>query len=203
MERLNGVVLKGKSVTPEQANKLILKRAKWILDKLELVRSIKDEDIVTGSRIPYLGRRYYTEIFFNEDLKKTTIEFTHSKFKITVNSKENIQPLIRESLGKFYKKKAIEKITLRLKKWSADTGLKYNELKFRQMGKRWGSCTETNNIHINIEAIKLPYTLIDYLLVHELVHTVEKNHSKRFWAELAKHMQKWKELDEELYGVRV
>ena len=56
VEKANGVVLRGKAVTSEMADKLILKKARWILEKLQLVRSIGEEDIVTGSRLPYIGR---------------------------------------------------------------------------------------------------------------------------------------------------
>jgi predicted metal-dependent hydrolase len=52
---------------------------------------------------------------------------------------------------------------------------------------------------MRVISIKLPYTLIDYLLVH----TKEKNRSKAFWAELAKHMPQWRALDEQVYGLRV
>jgi len=58
-----------------------------------------------------------------------------------------------------------------------------------QLEKRRGSCTPTDNIIINLEAIKLPFSLIDYLIVHELVHTKIKDHSKDFWAELSKHIR--------------
>ncbi|WP_394701138.1 M48 family metallopeptidase [uncultured Draconibacterium sp.] len=68
---------------------------------------------------------------------------------------------------------------------------------------RLGSCTPTNNILINIDAIKLPFSLIDYLIVHEFVHTQIKNHSKEFWAELSKHISNWKELDEKTYGMKL
>lgn len=203
VERSNGVVLKGKPVTVQEADKLILKKARWILKKLDLVQSIKEGDIVTGSRIPYLGRRYYIEIFLNESLPKTRLEFNHSKFKIIVNRKDNQQPLIHQALEEYFKEKAEEKITPRLRKWSKKTGFNFNDLMFRHMDKRWGSCTEKNNIVINIEAVKLPYSLIDYLLVHELVHTKIKNHSKAFWAELSKHMSNWQELDKQMYGMKV
>ena len=72
-----------------------------------------------------------------------------------------------------------------------------------QLEKRWGSCTPSNNIIINIDAIKLPFSLIDYLIVHELTHTKIKSHSKEFWAELSKHIPNWKELDEKMYGMRL
>jgi len=76
-------------------------------------------------------------------------------------------------------------------------------LKIRKLEKRWGSCTVSNNIIINLESIKLPFSLIDYLIVHELVHTKVKNHSKEFWSELSKHIPNWKELDDKMYGMKL
>ena len=198
-----GVILKGKPISDEHAEKLILKKAKWIIDKLELVMSIGDEDIVTGSRIQYLGRKYYVEVIINAALSEIKIDFTESKFIVRLPKALNNQEALKESFKNFFKQKAIEKITPRVKKWSKKTELQFNELKFMQLEKRWGSCTKTNNIIINLDAIKLPYSLIDYLIVHELVHTKIKNHSKEFWAELSKHLSNWKELDEKMYGMKM
>ncbi|MES2649614.1 MAG: SprT family zinc-dependent metalloprotease [Bacteroidota bacterium] len=196
----SGVVLKGKPVTPEKADQLVLKRAKWIIDKLELVRSVPETDIVTGSRIPYIGKQYYAEVIFNDAVDIVKLNFTHSKFIFTVNSSTNNQESVRQVLEQFYREKAKEKITPRLKKLATSTGLSYTGLKFRKLSKRWGSCTPSNTIIINTDAIKLPFTLIDYLLIHELTHTVEKSHSKLFWAEISKHLHNWKELDERMQG---
>ncbi|MFK7979605.1 MAG: M48 family metallopeptidase, partial [Saprospiraceae bacterium] len=69
--------------------------------------------------------------------------------------------------------------------------------------KRWGSCTPANNIILNVAAIKLPFSLIDYLIVHELAHTKIKNHSKEFWAEVARHIPKWKTLDAKMYEMKL
>ena len=198
-----GVVLKGKLVSEATAEKLILKKAKWIIDKLDLVSSIGDEDIVTGSRIQYLGRRYYVEIFETNDSDEVLIDFTESKFRVSLPKHLNSQASIQQAFHDFLKVKAEEKIAPRLRKWSKTTGLEFNQLKFMQLEKRWGSCTPSNNIIINVEAIKLPFSLIDYLIVHELVHTKVKSHSKEFWAELSKHIPNWKELDERMYGMKM
>lgn len=198
-----GVVLKGKPISEAHAQKLILKKAKWIIDKLGLVSSIGDEDIVTGSRIQYLGRRYYVEIFVNNEMDSVLIDFTESKFKVSLPKHLNNQASIHQAFHDFLKVKAEEKIAPRFRKWSKTTGLEFNELKFMQLEKRWGSCTPSNNIIINIEAIKLSFSLIDYLIVHELVHTKVKSHSKEFWAELSKHIPNWKELDERMYGMKL
>lgn len=190
-----GVVLKGREIAPETADKLILKKARWILNKLELVRSVGETEIVTGSRIPYLGRKYYAEVIFREGLPAARVEFNYSKFRIYVPVGAAAQPLIQAALDDFYTQKAIQKITPRIKKWARQTGLTYRNLRFQKMEKRWGSCTPLNTIVINTEAIKLPFSLIDYLILHELVHTQIKDHSKAFWAELSRYLPDWKEKD--------
>lgn len=203
VERGKGVILKGKAVSEAQSQALILKKARWIIDKLELVRSIGDDDIVTGSRIQYLGRKYYVQLFLQPALTDIRIDFTESKFKVYLPESLHDQAALRAAFDAFLRAKAIEKISPRVRKWSQSTGLPFNELKFRKLDKRWGSCTPSNNIIINIDAIKLPFSLIDYLIVHELVHTQIKNHSKAFWAELSKHIPNWKELDGRMYGMRL
>lgn len=203
VEKKNGVVLKGKPIPSEKADALVLKKARWILSKLELVRALDDEDIVTGSRIPYLGRKYYTEVYFNQQLDQPEVVFNESKFLIHVNSTIEVQPAIKAALDTWHRERAIEKITPRVKKLSRQTGLAFQQLKFQKMEKRWGSCTEANNIILNTEAVKLPFTLIDYIIIHELCHTRVKNHSKEFWAELSRHIPNWKELDEKVAGMKL
>lgn len=201
VEKNAGVVLKGKAVSALKADQLILKKAKWILDKLNLVSSIEEGDIVTGSRIPYLGKRFYTRLLFDAQVQKAAVSFNHSQFNITVNPSGDVQQDIKEALVSFYRVKAKEKIAPRIKKWSKLTGLVYKEARFMKLEKRWGSCTDSNNIILNINCIRLPYTLIDYVIVHELCHTKVKSHSKEFWAELSKHLPNWKELDERIGGM--
>ena len=101
VERGNGVVLKGEPVSIEKAQRLILKKAKWIIEKLNLVETIEDGDIVTGSRIQYLGRRYYTQLFQNDEFNQVLVEFNESKFKITV-PEVYTQEDIHKSLNQFF-----------------------------------------------------------------------------------------------------
>lgn len=173
------------------------------MDKLDLVQSIGDEDIVTGSRIQYLGRRYYLELIIDDRFQVIDIDFTESKFKVTLPTRLNNQVALKVTFENFIRQKAKERIEPIIKKWSKLTGLEYAKLKFMKLEKRWGSCTPANTIIINYNAIKLPFSLIEYLVVHELVHTKIKNHSKEFWAELSKHIPNWKELDEKMYGMKL
>lgn len=203
VERGAGVVLKGEPVSLIKSQQLISKKASWILDKLDLVELRGEDEVVTGSRIQYLGRKYYIELKIDDSLNEIGIDFTEFKFKITTPSTLNTQDNLSLSLQEFFHEKAIEKITPRVNKWVKKTGLSINNLRFHKLEKRWGSCTPNNSIKINIDAVKLPYSLIDYLIVHELVHTKIKNHSKEFWAELSKHLPNWKRLDEQMMGMKL
>jgi predicted metal-dependent hydrolase len=203
VEKGKGVELKGKAISEAQAQQLILKKAAWILDKLELVRALGQSDIVTGARVAYLGRMYYVEVCETDQIKSIEIQFNQSTFKVLTPKNLNKQENLIQAFEAFYKQKAIEKISSKVRKWSKKLNLPYNQLKFMQLEKRWGSCTPSNNIILNIDAIKLPFSLIDYLIVHELVHTKIKNHSKAFWVELSRHLHGWKALDERMSGMKM
>ena len=83
--------------------------------------------------------------------------------------------------------KAQVKLFDRLDCFSKKHNLPYNRAGFRCQKTRWGSCSGKNNISLNVNIAFLPEELQDYILLHELVHTKVKNHSKNFWAELDKY----------------
>lgn len=77
-------------------------------------------------------------------------------------------------------------------------GFKYNRVFVRNQKTRWGSCSDKNNINLNVNLARLPDQLVDYVILHELVHTRIKDHSHRFWDELAKFVEDAKDLDKKL-----
>ena len=74
----------------------------------------------------------------------------------------------------------------------------YANLSIRNQKTRWGSCSAKNNISLNAKLTKLPKELMDYVILHELVHTRVKNHSKDFWDTLDKYVQNSKKIDKKL-----
>ena len=86
-----------------------------------------------------------------------------------------------------------------LERFSEKYNLPYKRAAFRCQKTRWGSCSGKNNINLNVNIAFLPEELQDYILLHELVHTKVKNHSKQFWTELDKYTEgKAKELANQL-----
>jgi predicted metal-dependent hydrolase len=194
-----GVVFKSPVISNEEALKHVSKKAGWINKKLNQVAKKSVENISTGSRIMYLGKNYYTEIIQDRDVKEAKVLFTHSKFEIYINPDvEDKQEAILIALEEFYKAKAYEKIMQRINKHIKNTGFEPKEIKVRKLEKRWGSCTKDNTVIYNYEIAKLPFSLMDYVIIHELCHIKAKDHSKEFWNIVGKFVPNYKELEEKL-----
>ncbi len=99
--------------------------------------------------------------------------------------------------------KAKTLLTMRLKKLAQNNGFSYNRVFIRNQRTRWGSCSSKNNINLNMQLVRLPSELIDYVILHELVHTRKKDHSKAFWAKMDKFVCNGKKMASRLrsYGI--
>jgi len=89
-----------------------------------------------------------------------------------------------KSSTRINKTQARKKLIKRLSELAEWYGFTYNRVFIRNQRTRWGSCSSKNNISLNMKLVLLPEELMDYVILHELVHTREKNHSKDFWGEL-------------------
>ena len=93
------------------------------------------------------------------------------------------------------KAEAKKKIALRLNQLAKRHGFAYNTIVVRSLKSKWGSCSHENNISLNIKLIVLPEEMLDYVILHELVHTQIRNHGNGFWKELDRLVGKAKVLD--------
>ena len=104
----------------------------------------------------------------------------------------------RNKLKEVNMERARIKLKQRIDQLSKQYHFKYNKLFIKNQKTRWGSCSEKNNINLNAKLVNLPMELIDYVIIHELVHTKVKNHSKEFWRTLDTYINNSKKYDKEL-----
>lgn len=190
----DGVLVKANEQTPiNEIEQFIIKKSSWIVKNLQTYKSkALEAEIQTGSRLYYLGKNYYVDMIKDEECKKMEIQFVHSKFIIHTPLHYS-QPALHQAIDNFHKERAISKITPLVKKWSKVMGVAPEHISFRKANKRWGSCSPTNRISFNYHLMKLPTSLIEYVVVHELSHIRYKNHSKAFWGVVAKYMSDYGE----------
>jgi predicted metal-dependent hydrolase len=92
-----------------------------------------------------------------------------------------IQDFIKKTLIEVMRWEAKVYLPKRLRELADKHGFDYQNVSIKNNSTRWGSCSSTNNINLNLHLMRIPENLIDYVLLHELVHTVVKNHGEKFW----------------------
>jgi len=114
-----------------------------------------------------------------------------------------IQRAIRKGITEAWRIEAAKYLPKRVEELASAHGFSYNKVSFRNNKTRWGSCSRDNNISLHIQLMRLPQRLTDYIILHELVHTVHKNHGKQYWQLLDKVSGNAKQLDKEMNNYRL
>ncbi|MFA7083953.1 MAG: SprT family zinc-dependent metalloprotease [Arcobacteraceae bacterium] len=103
-----------------------------------------------------------------------------------------------QMIDAFYKKKAQEILPVIVEKYAQKMNLFPTALKFRKTKSRWGSCSFTNIINLSTNLMKLPFSCVDYIVIHELAHIKHKNHSKVFWDFVEEYCPNYKEEEKKI-----
>ena len=193
VERGQPVLLRGPRIELAEQEALIRRRARWIREKLAQVNlPPASEMVVTGSRLRYAGRTYFTEVRHVPGIGQPALRFTASRFIIDHPDGTTIpQAVLMPLLERFYRDRANDRLVARIRHWERRTGLHAAGIRIRHFQSRWASCDTHNVLQFHPRVMELPATVLDYVIVHELCHTAEKNHTKAFWSLVARHMPGW------------
>ena len=111
---------------------------------------------------------------------------------------ENNEQKVRTVLQAWLRKKALKSLVPRFARVSEKIQISYNKVSIRAQKSRWGSCSRTANISLNMALLFLPPELLNYVFIHELCHTRHMNHSSEYWALVESFEPDYKRLDREL-----
>lgn len=168
-------------VSKKNIENFIERNKNWIEEKTKNVID-KIKNFNEWEKFYFFWEEY--ELKISKDYKK--LYFDWKNFYINEEQKNNAKILFEN----FYKKEAKEYISKRLEEISKKYSLEYNNLKITSAITKWGSCTSKRNINFSYRLIMAPLKTIDYVIVHELAHLKQMNHSKLFRAEVEQMMKK-------------
>ncbi len=157
-----------------------------------------EREYVSGESHYLWGRRYRLEI--RPTTKANKVEIKANKLILTV--REDSSQLHREKvMNEWYRNELKERIPSLIAKWEAIIGVKTNSWGVKNMKTRWGTCNaKDKRIWINLQLAKKPVNCLEYVVVHELVHLLEKNHTAAFVEYMDKFLPNWRVVKDELNG---
>jgi len=178
VERDRSIIVKAPlGASPETVGKHVESKKLWIYEKLKSTQKYSPKpamkEFVSGETVLYLGKRYRLEI---ERSPEEKIRFA-GKFIIAAVSSERASEVFKN----WYKKQAAKKLPEKVARHAKNLGVQYNKVFISDLKYRWGSCTPKDNLNFNWRLIKAPMFVVDYVIVHELAHFLESNHTERFW----------------------
>lgn len=185
------LVIKSPNVSPQQIETLLLKKATWIRNAQTKIKNKKGKnpDFSKASHLYFLGQAH-TLLLSRHKKKYSTLLFDGEIFVLSYSHYD--PKVFQKHIDAFYKKETQAYIPALLQSWAARMNLDYQKVSFRKTKRQWGSCSGTNHISINTMIMKLPLDVIEYIVVHELVHIKHKHHQKAFWDDLAKYLPHYK-----------
>ena len=170
----------------------------WILKSLLKVPAKNSFDFVSGGVVPYLGVQYPMKLIKDNKIKNVKFTLEDEIFIVRYNNDKQSYDDFVDGLKKFYKYNAIKVIDPIFDEWTYITKLYPNKIGYRYAKSRWGSCSGSNNISINYKLLQFDKKCIEYVVLHELCHIKEKNHSKKFWNLVSLYMDDYKSVEKKL-----
>ena len=164
----------------------INEKKKWVNKQQKIINNRLNDSAFDKDMALMLGSLYPIKIKTDQSEKLT---FNGEEFLVRSSDQE----LIHSSLKKWYKKKFREVAIPRLTYFADQYNLSVNQVRIKEQRTLWGSCSSRNNINLNYLLIMAPMNVIDYVIIHELAHTIHRNHSSHFWKTVESMMPNFKE----------
>jgi predicted metal-dependent hydrolase len=183
----------------EVARAYAISKLGWIRDQQAKLRGQARETprrFVTRESHHVWGRRYLLSVV--EKIEKPSVQLGHRRITLTVRPGSGSAKR-EEVMHQWHRTLLHEAVPRLIAKWERKLGVTVSGYFVQRMKTKWGACNHrARNIRLNTELVKKPKDLLEYVVVHEMLHLVEPTHSERFLALLTRHYPTWREARAEL-----
>jgi predicted metal-dependent hydrolase len=178
-----------------QVEALVRESERWVLRKIAewSTRRAAPLEWIDGARLPFLGGALVLR--FAEGARARAVR-VGNELHVTVRALD--AALARQAVVRWYKRSAQDYLEERVRSLAAAAGLAFPRVVISPALARWGSCNSRREIRLAWRLVKAPVRLVDYVICHELAHLRHMNHSRAFWAEVARQCPGYKRLRDEL-----
>jgi predicted metal-dependent hydrolase len=188
------IIVASNRVSQKLIQEFIQSKLNWIKKHQTSILSRKispPKKYESGEFHSFFGKEYELRIEFTQGISSFTIVDDCFLLKTKPDTEtDKIQWLIE----RFYREQLNKEIPLLIAKWEPIMKVKVNEFGIKKMKTKWGTCNIlAKRIWLNLELAKRPYQCLEYVVVHEMVHLLERNHTPRFHAFMTQFLPNWKE----------
>jgi predicted metal-dependent hydrolase len=178
-----------------------IKKIGWIKKQIQKYKNQprqSEREYVSGESHYLWGRRYRLELKYTKKANK--VETKGSKLVLTVRE-ASTQEQREKIMNEWYRAELKAKLPALIEKWEKIIGVQINDFGVKNMRTKWGTCNvKDKRIWINLQLAKKPVACLEYIVVHELVHLLEKNHTSVFIEYMDKFLPGWRVTKDELNG---
>lgn len=176
-----------------------INKLKWIKEQQVNFRNQEREterEFIERESHYFQGKRYLLSVIEHDAKPKVILKHSELELYIRPNT---LTPRRKEILDNWYREQLKQEIAKMLDKWEQKIGVKTNDFGVKIMKTKWGTCNiEAKRIWLNLELAKKPLECLEYIVVHELVHLLERNHNSKFVRYMDAFMPKWRFYRDEL-----
>lgn len=178
----------------------VTSRLEWIrLQEAKFQRQYRqsEREFITGESHFFVGRRYRLEVTERDTPPEVRLL---NNTTIAMRVRPGADRYNREAvLDRWYRRQLRDFLPGIIAKWEPEMGVRVNEARIRKMKTRWGTCNpHARRIWLNLELAKKPASCLEYVVVHEMVHLIERRHNDRFWKLMDRFMPTWRYHRDEL-----